>query len=80
MNNYPSFKNVQIKLPSFENNSKEYALSQFSEIEYQNKISLVVYELFDHKNGKDMELSLIRKGKNNNHLFVANKQKTCMLY
>ena len=85
MNNYPSFKNVQIKLPPFENNSNEYALSQFSEIENQNKISLVVYELFDHKNGKDMELSLIRKGKTNVpqeriiYLLQINKNHVCYI-
>ena len=84
-NKYPAFKNVQIKLPPFENNINEYALSQFSEIENQNKISLVVYELFDHKNGKDMELSLIRKGKTNVpqeriiYLLQINKNHLCYI-
>ena len=84
-NKYPAFKNVQIKLPPFENNINEYALSQFSEIENQNKISLVVYELFDHKNGKDMELRLIRKGKTNIpqeriiYLLQINKNHVCYI-
>ena len=52
MRHYDAFKNVQIKLPPFENNLKEYSLSQFSCIENDNRISLVVYMLYAHTNDK----------------------------
>ena len=64
MHHYDAFKHVQIKLPPFENNLKENSLSQFSRIENNNRISLVVYMLYAHNNDKEnMTVSLIRKGK-----------------
>ena len=64
-NNYPAFRAVHIKYPPFENNKNEYTISQFSEIENKNNISLVIYMLFPSQNGKDMTVSLVRKGKRN---------------
>ena len=84
-NNYPAFRNVHIKYPPFENNKNEYAISQFSEIENKNNISLVIYMLFPSQNGKDMTVSLVRKGKRNVvderiiHLLQVNGNHVCYI-
>ena len=64
MNEYPAFRDAKIKLPPFEDNLQEYSLSQFSQIENANRISLVVYLLYPCKNDKkNLTVSLIRKRK-----------------
>ena len=52
MKHYAAFRNVRIKLPAFEDDSNEYSLSQFSQIENANNISLVVYMLYACNNDK----------------------------
>ena len=61
MLHYPAFQNVQIKLPPFEDNLNEYSLSQFSQIENANNISLVVYMLYACNNDKKIDCQSYKK-------------------